>query len=220
MEFTIQLAVEYLPRGTVFNFGGTEFTADIDSEEFTVGQYEWDIPPNFGWIDDQKVTVSANLAPAPESATVDGTTLVLTHSEDLNTGSTPAALEDVSGLNAPDSEDFMVTNNTAATVPGAPTGLTATASGDTINLSWDAPSNDGGAAITGYRIDVSSNGGTSWTDLVANTNSTSTSYPHTGLSPGTTRPSSLTPNPSTSGARYIAGQSQPPRRVRRRCTTV
>ena len=47
-------------------------------------------PANFGWIDDQKVTVSANLAPAPDSGTVDGTTLVLTHAEDLDRGSTPA----------------------------------------------------------------------------------------------------------------------------------
>ena len=164
VEFAIDNAVEFLPRGTVFNFGGREFTADIDSEQSTVGQYEWDLPANFGWIDGQKVTVSANLAPAPESATVDGTTLVLTHSEDLDTGSTPAAdrytvkldggtgpdvssvsvdtrtvtltlatpvtaadivtvdyeaptsspLQDASGLDAPDSENFPVTNNTAA----------------------------------------------------------------------------------------------------------
>ena len=76
----------------------------------------------------------------------------------------------------------------AITVPFAPTGLTATASGTTaINLSWTAPPNNGGSVITGYKIEVSSNGGTSWTDRVANTNSTSTTYAHTGLAPGTTR---------------------------------
>ena len=65
----------------------------MDSERSVVGQYRWgisDIPENFGWIHDQMVTVSANLAPAPDSGTVDGTTLVLTHAEDLDTGSTPA----------------------------------------------------------------------------------------------------------------------------------
>ena len=78
-------------------------------------------------------------------------------------------------------------NATAATVPGAPTGLTATASGSTrINLTWTAPS-DGGSVITGYKIEVSSNDGTSWSNREANTNSTSTSYAHTGLSAGTTR---------------------------------
>ena len=152
--------------GSVFNLGGREFTADADSEQGTLGLYNWNLPTDFGWIDGQKVTVSANLAPAPESATVDGTTLVLTHAEDLDTGSTPAAgsytvklggsagptvssvavdartvtltlataitaadtnvtvtytapvsspLQDVSGLDAPDSEDFPVTNNTGAT---------------------------------------------------------------------------------------------------------
>ena len=76
----------------------------------------------------------------------------------------------------------------AIRVPDAPTSLTATASGTTtINLSWTAPPNNGGSVITGYKIEVSSNGGTSWTDRVANTNSTSTTYSHTGLSPGTTR---------------------------------
>ena len=41
----------------------------------------------------------------------------------------------------------------AAQPPGAPTGLTATANGPTqIDLSWSGPSDDGGAAITGYRI--------------------------------------------------------------------
>ena len=73
------------------------------------------------------------------------------------------------------------------TVPGAPTRLTATASGPTeIDLSWSAPSDDGGAAITGYRIEVSEDGA-SWNDLVGDTRSTATGYSHTGLTPGVTR---------------------------------
>ena len=77
---------------------------------------------------------------------------------------------------------------TGASVPGAPTGLSATASGNTqINLSWTAPASTGGAAITGYRIEVSSNGGSSWTNLVANTSNTTTTYAHTGLTAGATR---------------------------------
>ena len=83
-----------------------------------------------------------------------------------------------------------VTNSStvvAATAPAAPTGLTATASGTTtINLSWTAPGNNGGAAITGYKIEVSSDGA-SWSDLVADTTSTATTYPHTGLTAGATR---------------------------------
>ena len=74
-----------------------------------------------------------------------------------------------------------------AAAPGAPTGLTATANGQTrIDLSWRAPSSDGGAAIAGYRIEVSTDG-SAWSDLVGNTRSTSTSYSHTGLKAGSTR---------------------------------
>ena len=77
---------------------------------------------------------------------------------------------------------------TGTTVPGAPTGLTATASGTTaINLSWSAPATTGGSAITGYKIEVSPNGTSGWTDQVADTNSTATTYAHTGLAAGDTR---------------------------------
>ena len=81
----------------------------------------------------------------------------------------------------------LVESTRSATEPGAPTGLTATANGQTqIDLSWTAPSDDGGSNIIGYKIEVSTNGLT-WSDLVANTNSTSTSYSHTSLTAGTTR---------------------------------
>ena len=71
--------------------------------------------------------------------------------------------------------------------PGAPEGLTAAGNGQTrIYLSWSAPASDGGAAITGYRIEVSENGST-WIDLVANTRNAATRYSHTGLTAGSTR---------------------------------
>ena len=76
----------------------------------------------------------------------------------------------------------------AAVAPNAPTGLTATASGtDTINLSWTAPVDNGGRVITGYKIEVSIDSGTTWTDLVADTASTTTTYEHTGLAASTRR---------------------------------
>ena len=73
------------------------------------------------------------------------------------------------------------------TTPGAPTGLSATANGQTqIDLSWSGPSDDGGAAVTGYRIEVSADR-LAWSDLVGDSGSTSTTHSHTGLTAGSTR---------------------------------
>ncbi|MCY4648255.1 MAG: fibronectin type III domain-containing protein [Gammaproteobacteria bacterium] len=77
---------------------------------------------------------------------------------------------------------------TEAITPGVPRDLSAEAEGTSrIDLSWRAPANDGGAAVTGYRIEVSDDVGASWRDLVANTRATRTTYSHTGLEPATTR---------------------------------
>ena len=77
---------------------------------------------------------------------------------------------------------------TDAIVPDAPTNLTAEANGmSQIDLSWTAPGYDGGAALTGYQIEMSEDGGIVWRDLRANTGNTATAYSHTGLNPATTR---------------------------------
>ena len=76
----------------------------------------------------------------------------------------------------------------SSALPEVPTRLMATAVGQTqIDLYWIAPASNDGLAVTGYRIEVSSNGGVSWTDLVSNTNSDATTYSHTGLSAGVIR---------------------------------
>ena len=97
----------------------------------------------------------------------------------------------VRATNAEGDGDWSVAGTgrtTATSAPGAPTGLTATASGTTqINLSWSAPASTGGSAITGYKIEVSPDGTSGWTDQVADTSSTATTYAHTGLAPGDTR---------------------------------
>ncbi len=78
-------------------------------------------------------------------------------------------------------------SNTVAP-PAAPTSLSATANGTTrIDLSWTAPADDGGGAITGYKIEWSADGNALWNELVADTGSTTTTYSNSGLRPGQTR---------------------------------
>ncbi|MHD0300735.1 fibronectin type III domain-containing protein [Rhodococcus qingshengii] len=51
----------------------------------------------------------------------------------------------------------------STTVPGAPTGLSATAGNGQIALAWTAPASNGGSAITDYVVQRSPDGGTTWT---------------------------------------------------------
>jgi len=79
------------------------------------------------------------------------------------------------------------TGSVLPTAPSAPTGLTATtASSSQINLSWTAPSNNGGSAVTGYKVDRSNNGGSTWSTVASNTGSIGTTYSSTGLTANAT----------------------------------
>jgi uncharacterized delta-60 repeat protein len=73
----------------------------------------------------------------------------------------------------------------AAAVPytraGAPSNLVATALvGGQVNLTWSPPGDNGGAGVTGYRIERRVGGG-EWAVLVSNTSSTTTSHLAIGL---------------------------------------
>ena len=95
----------------------------------------------------------------------------------------------VRGSNFTDTGTYTLTVivSSGPSPPGAPTGLAATAAGPMqINLLWTAPGGNGGAAISGYRIEVSTDGSTMWSDAVADTGSTITTYSHTGRTAGTT----------------------------------
>jgi len=82
----------------------------------------------------------------------------------------------VSGLGLR-STAFLGTTAVSLTVPTAPQSFTATAASSTqINLSWSAPSSDGGAAITSYTLKRGA------TTIYTGSN---TSFNNTGLSPGT-----------------------------------
>src|SRR2546427_2392159 len=73
-------------------------------------------------------------------------------------------------------------SHTPSTSPGSPTGLAATSiSTSQINLSWTAPSE----TVTGYEIERSTDGGSTWSAIVSNTATTSTTYSDTGLASAT-----------------------------------
>ena len=66
-----------VPHGSVFNFGGTEFTADAAAESGSLA-YRWDRPAGFTWIVGQEVTVSMKLpvavpGPATGAPAITGT---------------------------------------------------------------------------------------------------------------------------------------------------
>ncbi|MGI0017596.1 MAG: fibronectin type III domain-containing protein [Nitrosotalea sp.] len=70
------------------------------------------------------------------------------------------------------------------TVPGSPTLSATAASATAVSLSWTAPANDGGSAITGYKIEYA-NATSQYTVLVSNTGNSQTGYIHSGLVTGT-----------------------------------
>ena len=144
------------------------------------------------------VAVSMNLVFFAVSPNISqGQAVVVTYTDPTG-GNDARAIQDAAGN---DVETFTtgtnsvpaVTNRstTAATAPEAPTSLTAENSGSIgsakIDLSWTAPADNGGRIITGYKIEVSSDGGNAWTDHVATTGDNNTIYTHTGLPDGATR---------------------------------
>ena len=73
---------------------------------------------------------------------------------------------------------------TLAGLPSAPQTLAATSvAATTLTLTWELPSSNGGSPITDYKIEVSSNGGSTWS-AIPHTASNSRAFNVTGLMKG------------------------------------
>jgi hypothetical protein len=102
-------------------------------------------------------------------------------------------------------------NVTPRTLPGTPTGLTATPGNSQIALSWTAPASNGGAAITDYQIQVSVAGGAYST--VTKSASAATSYTATGLTNGTAYTYRVATVNSEGASAYVTSSSVTPQTV-------
>ena len=141
------------------------------------------------------VSVASGAGTAPSSVDVSGRTVTLTLGTAVTAGQTVTVtytvpsnpVKDLAG-NAALLFSLQPVENQSATVPNAPTSLTATANGSTtqIDLSWTAPEDNGGSPIIGYKIQVRYYEADNWEDLVSDTDSTDIMYSHINLDPGTT----------------------------------
>jgi len=77
----------------------------------------------------------------------------------------------------------LVGTLTPATVPGAPTGVSATPASGLLTLNWVAPASNGGEPITDYLVEISTDS-TNWV-VVPHTASTATTIVASGLTNGT-----------------------------------
>ena len=80
-------------------------------------------------------------------------------------------------------EIIFVTNYASFTVPSPPRNLGAVAGTKIATLTWDPPTSNGGFAISGYRIEISTDNGSSWRHFATRTGS-ETTYAATGLTSG------------------------------------
>ena len=88
------------------------------------------------------------------------------------------------------SQSGLSSSFTPFTVPGAPTGVVGTSGNGQIALTWTAPSDDGGSAITDYQVSVFDSGGGAATGVSGAANprlvgSATTHYVFTGLTNAT-----------------------------------
>ncbi len=96
-------------------------------------------------------------------------------------------------------------------LPGNPSALSAASSDSQSVLSWTAPTDTNGSAISGYEVQSSTNG-TTWNTVSANTGNSTTTYTAQSLANGTAyhfRVAAINAAGNSTGYTYLGGDTTP-----------
>ncbi len=187
-------AINGVGTGTATTAGSTVTPASVPGAPTSVSATRGDSQATLSWtapadnggsaVTSYAVRVSTDggtswtaLGPAPGSPALIG---------GLTNGQ--AYVFDVAATNSAGTGAFSAASNsvTPATTPGAPTQVAGTTGDGQISVGWTAPSSNGGAAVTGYDVEWSSDSGKTWSAPLASAqSSTSTVALVTGLANGT-----------------------------------
>jgi hypothetical protein len=137
-------------------FAGTGYW--IGFTKTTTAQYTWGVDQGFGF------SIYQDNANSGETDNFTASSLI-----------TPAP-----GSNG--SLVFSITYDTLPTAPGTPT---ASSTGTSATITWTAPADNGGQAVSSYRIQRSTDN-INYSTIVASTGNTLVTYTDSGLTPGTT----------------------------------